>query len=127
MKQHLTQILIGLLVTIIGGISVYYITAYKASTKTALSSKNKFLELKIDIDGQQNDVFLNQGKTEMAVDNISVKGSQKDLTYNIPPNYKVYINVDGQQNTVHIDDRLRDFVFVNDKGAMSRVYFTSRI
>lgn len=124
MKQHFAQILIGLFVTIVGGVAVYLVTTTEASPVSVEIDDSGLLELKVYIDGAQNDIFLGRGNTEMTINNISVKGSQKDLTYNIPPNYKVYLNVDGHQNTVHIDYRLKDFVFVNDQGTMSRVYFT---
>ena len=126
MRKHFIQILIGLFVTIVGGISVYYVTASEKSPQKEPLTSDGLSVLNFHVDGQLNDIYLSQGRTKMSIVDIFVNGSQKDLSYNIPPNYKVYLNVDGQQNTVHIDYRLRDFVFVNDQGTMSRVYFTDQ-
>lgn len=134
-KKHLSQIINGLIVAIVGGLSVYYITSNaKAPESTIITEtyiKNpqeltpvNYSKLKIEISGSSNRIFLGQGKTAIEIENISLSGSSKDLSFNIPPNYSVGVNLSGSSNSLQISSELRDLIFINDSGSSNHIYYT---
>lgn len=128
-KKHIPQIIVGLFVTIVGGVLVSYLTTWTSdfnnnedvNVKTKIIKTNNYSNLNFKITGSSNMIYLSQGKTALDIKDITVTGSSEKISYTIPPNYKVYLNVSGASNMIDISSKLHDFVFVNNTGASNHI------
>jgi len=126
-KKYLSQIRVGLFTSIVGGMIVYYTTIAISIDNTDIKAKtvkiDNYSNLNLKIVGSSNKVYLNQGKTILNIKDIRVVGSSKNVSYTIPPNYKVTLEVLGSSNNIEVSFLLRDLLLVDDIGSSNYIHY----
>lgn len=124
LKKYAPQILVGLFVSIVGGVTVSLITGndvFRPSLTFLDSITTKHIQL--NISGDQNSVSLFRGNSSTVPANLNVEGDLKKLEFFLPPKKSIEVNIFGQMNKLVIDPELKDFVFVQDNGDMTKVIY----
>ncbi|MDC5842554.1 hypothetical protein OPW33_24945 [Vibrio europaeus] len=122
LKRYVSQILVGLFITVIGGVIVTLITEGSTSSSKFFESINS-AQIQLNISGDQNSIRLYQGDSEAISSDLSVEGDMKDLEYFFPAKRRIEVRIYGQMNKLVVAREMKSFVFVQDKGDMTKILY----
>ncbi|MDC5868808.1 hypothetical protein OPW39_08205 [Vibrio europaeus] len=124
LKKYIPQILVGLFVSVAGGVTVSLIT-----DNDAFPLPHTFLDsittkhMQLNISGDQNSISLLLGDLNTVPPDLNVEGQLNKLEFFLPPKKSVEVHISGQMNKLIIADELKGFVFVQDNGDMTKVIY----
>ncbi|HDY8053432.1 TPA: hypothetical protein RQK83_004575 [Vibrio vulnificus] len=124
LRKYVPQILVGLFVTVAGGVTVSLITNNGAFLSSLaflgpITSKN----IQLNISGDQNSVSLFRGDLNTVPPDFNVEGQLKKLEFFLPPKKSIEVHISGQMNKLVIAPELKGFVYVQDNGDMTKVIY----